>query len=127
MERILLKFSAQITRTFPDGFNAVLEDKEYIIKYRDTKIVCPFKINDNLDILIENAEKAGNDIIDERGIMIYVVISSFISNGFLFKDIRESSGFFWRNVRGLLTFRMFEKSDIYQKDDILRISITKTA
>lgn len=124
MEHILIRFNCTITRIFPDGFNAVLEDG-YVIKYRDNKILCPFKADDNIDISIENAEKSGNDLIDNN-ILIYVVVSSFISNGFLFKDAREKTGFFWRETRGLLTFRMFEKDNIYKKDDLLRIQISKS-
>lgn len=123
MEIIKFNFECRIERITDEGFSAVLQDG-YLIKFKDSKFRYPFHINDNLNISIENVEKAGREEVKYSQATIYVKLYSFIANGFLFRDVGMEKGFFW-NMRGLLTHRKYQTDDIHSENDILKIIIKK--
>lgn len=116
-----LEFSAKILRTLPDGFNAILEDG-YLIKFRDSQARHDFQANDKITFIIENADKDEGEKIFNNHSVIYGIITSFISNGFLFKSISEKSKFFW-NTRGMLTHKRFERDDYFEHNSLIKIEI----
>lgn len=123
MEHIQFSFSCKVIRKTIDGFTAILPD-EYLIKYRDTKYHYFFDIGDTLSITIENVTEIRNDEVKEDYAIIYVILHSFMSNGFLFRDIGDKRGFFWAS-RGMITHKVFEKNDYWEEDNLLKIIIKK--
>ena len=122
MEHIRFEFFCRVVRKTIDGFIALLDDG-YAVKFRDAKYHYFFEENDLLSISVENTEKNSNDEVKEDYAIIYAVLHSFLSNGFLFRDIGVKKGF-W-NSRGILTHKKWEKEDLFEEGDILKIIIKK--
>lgn len=123
MEHIRFNFQCRVIRKTVDGFIALLKD-EYVIKFRDTKYHYFFEEGDLLEITAENTENNSDDEVKEDYAIIYVILHSFLSNGFLFRDIGVKKGFYWTN-RGMLTHKRFEGDDIFSDSDIIKIVIKK--
>ena len=71
-------------------------------------------------------EIEGNEIIAGGSSVIYCILRNFVSNGLQFADYAEKGKetFFW-DYRGMITHRTFEKKDVFERNDILRISIKR--
>lgn len=121
MEYIKLEFSARILRILPDGFNAILEDG-YLMKFRDSQAQHNFEANDRIIFTIGNINKDEGEEIFNKHSVIYGIITSFISNGFLFKSVNEKSKFFW-STRGMITHKRFEKDDLFEHNSLVKIEI----
>lgn len=122
MEKLVFQFNCRVIRIASDGIN--LENEGYLIKFRDNRKQHLFSIGDNLSFTIENVEKARDEVITPEKSIIYCIISSFISNGFLFMDVNQEHGFFW-NVRGMLSHKRFETDTLFGHNSLIRISISK--
>ena len=125
METHKIQFKCRILRNIENGFTA-LEDNSYIINFQDKKLRHQFNPKEEVVITIENVEIEGNEIISGGSSVIYCVLRNFMSNGLQFADYTEKGKetFFW-DYRGMITHRTFEKKDVFERDDILRISIQK--
>ena len=123
MEHIRFSFKCYVLRKSSDGFTGLIEG-DYIIKFRDSKHKHLFDEGDNLLITLENTAEQSREEVKKRYSIIYVVVHSFLSNGFLFRDYVEKKSFFWSN-RGMITHKKFEDSDIFNEGDILKMIIRK--
>ena len=123
MEQIKFNFNCRILRIVDDGFIAL--DKEYLIKFQDNKHKHFFNADDEVFIGLENVDEPRDDELKEGYSVIYCQLKNYLSNGIQFLDIKEQKkGFFW-NYRGVLTHRIFENNDLWEKNSILRIMIRK--
>lgn len=123
MEIIKLIFQARIIRSSSDSFSAILSDN-YLIKFKDSKLRHYFNVNDLVNISIENSETIGREEVRLNHMIIYCILNSFLSNGFMFRDTEKQRSFFWTN-RGLITHKKFETDDYFEENDILKIVIRK--
>ena len=125
MEQIFkLSFKCRIIRVFPNGFTAILK-KGYLIKFQDKNYRIPFHEGDNIFVTLANDTEPRQEYLRPSYLVIYCIIKNFLPNGIQFIDINnQKKGFFW-DYRGLLTNEIFEESDIWEKDTLLRIMIKK--
>ena len=125
MEYHKIQFKCRILRNIENGFTA-LEDNSYIIHFQDKKLRHQFNPKEEVVITIENVEIEGNEIIAGGSSVIYCILRNFVSNGLQFADYAEKGKetFFW-DYRGMITHRTFEKKDVFERNDILRISIKR--
>lgn len=123
MEHIRFSFHCRVVKKTIDGFIAILEDG-YIVKFIDTKYHYFFEYGDLLDITVENIDINSNDEVKENYAIIYVILHSFLSNGFLFRDIEVKKGWFWSS-RGMITHKKWEKDDVFEEGMFLKIIIKK--
>lgn len=118
MENFKFDFSAKIVLVNKEGFAATLKDN-YLIKFKDKKRHF-FDVTNIINISIENSE-IGNDEINQEYSIIYVRLSSYITNGIVFEDIMRKSFF----SRGMLTHKWMESNEGWQIGSILKITILK--
>ena len=125
MEQIFkFSFKCRIIRVFNNGFTAVL-DNGYIIKFQDKKYRPMFHAGDDILVTLENVSEPGQEYARSKYLVIYCILKNYLPNGIQFVNFNEQKqGFFW-NYRGLITHKLFEESDIWEKDTLLRIMIKK--
>lgn len=120
MAKFSLEFECRVINVLNDGFNAV--EGGYLIKFRDKKKHF-FSLNDNLRIKIETAENEGIDEIRAEYSIIHAVLNNYTSNGFTFREANKKS--LWLNIRGMLSYKLFENNSPFENDALLRIIIQK--
>lgn len=124
MEHFKFSFRCRILRVFDSGFIAILENG-YLIKFQDKKYNFFFSADNNIIVTIENTNELGQEHIKSKYSVIYVLLKNYIPNGIQFVNYNEQKqGFFW-NYRGFITHEIFEDSDIWERDTLLRIMIKK--
>ena len=125
MEFHKIQFNCKVYGNIENGFKA-LEGNIYLIRFQDNKYRHFFNKDDKVVITIENVEQESKESIREGHSVVYCILKSFESNGFKFIDCSEKDDetFFW-NYRGMLTYRTFEKKDVFERDSILRIDIKR--
>ena len=121
MEVTTLNFSCNVIQADVDGFTA--EEGDYIIKFRDSKLKHSFQKKDRLNIHIENVSNLGNEETKPGYSVVYGILCNYLPNGFLFKDDKPN-GLFW-STRGMLTHRKFEDNEYFEKEEKIRIIISK--
>ena len=121
MEKIRFEFRCRIIRIVDDGFTAL--ENEYLIKFQDKKYKHLFNSGDEIVIVLENVDTPREEENKEGYSVIYCHLKNYLSNGIQFIDAKnKQSGFFW-NYRGMITNKIFETNDLWDKDSILRIMI----
>ena len=121
--RFKFSFKCKILRVFNNGFTAL--ERGYLIKFLDEKNRPLFFRNDEIHVAVEDAEEIGQEIHKPNYMVIYCVLKNYLSNGFQFIDTYgQQKGFFW-NYRGVLTHKLFESEDIWERDTLLRIMMRK--
>ena len=126
MEQIFkFSFRCRIIRVFNNGFTAVIDNSSYLIKFQDKKYRPFFFTGDEVIVTIENVDEPRQEAVRRNYLVIYGVIKNYLPNGIQFVNFNEQKqGFFW-NYRGFITHEIFEDSDIWEKDTLLRIMIKR--
>ena len=123
MEKIKIEFKCKIHKLIENGFVGIVN--EYLIQFQDKKYNHLFKPNDTIAFVIENADKPKQEEVQEGYSVLYCVVRNYLSNGFLFIDPESpQKGIFW-DYRGLLTHKMFEEHDYWEKNTLLRVMLRK--
>jgi len=123
-DKVVLQFKCKIHRLIDNGFTS-LDEKEYLIRFEDKNLHHPFNKDDNILITIENVENVQKEIVADGYLVIFCILKSFLSNGFLFIGANsKNEGFFW-TYRGMITHRLFAVNDYFEKNSLLRIMIKK--
>ena len=125
MKIFKFSFKCRIIRIFDNGFTAILDENEYIIKFQDKKYRPLFYVGDEILVTIENGSEPGQEYTRQKYMVIYCTLKNYLPNGIQFVNFNEQKhGFFW-TYRGFITHKMFEDSDIWEKDTLLRIMIKR--
>jgi len=124
MEKLSFQFACKIIRKTEKGFSAL--EKEYLIKFEDSKYIHFFKVGDTVEVTIENTNEAKEDIIRDGYSAFYVQIKNYTANGISFMDVNaQPQTFFW-SFRGFITNEIFEEVEPYELESILKITMRKT-
>jgi len=123
MEKIRFEFKCRIIRTVENGFTAL--ENEYLIQFQDRKHKHLFNSGDEIIVVLENVDAPREEELKGGYSVIYCHLKNYLSNGIQFLDIKnKQTGFFW-NYRGMITNKIFEANDLWEKDSLLRIMIHK--
>lgn len=125
MEQIFkFSFKCRIIRVFDTGFTAIFEDG-YLVKFQDKKYKYIFFNDDNIIVTIENTDELRQEYIKSGYSVIYVILKNYLPNGIQFINFnKQKQGFFW-DYRGFITHKIFEDSDLWEKDTLLRIMMKR--
>ena len=123
MEKLNFQFPCKIIRKTEKGFSAL--EKEYLIKFEDSKYIHYFNVGDLVEITIENTNEKKEDVIREGYSVFYIQIKNYTANGINFMDVgSQPTTFFW-SFRGFITNEIFEEVEPYELESILKVTMRK--
>lgn len=123
MEKLTFQSQCKIIRKTEHGFTAL--EKEYLIKFEDSKYTHYFKVGDLIQIEMENVSEAREDIIRDGYSVFYIQIKNYTSNGISFNDVGSVPATFFWSFRGFITNEIFEEVEPYELESILKITFRK--
>lgn len=123
MQKFKIEFKCRINRMTQDGFSA-LENDTYLIRFQDSKHAHIFNDGDTIIISLENTDEPKQETTRNGYSVIYCTLKNHLSNGFQFSDVNSNNGFFW-SYRGIITYKLFENTEIWETGTLIRIMIKR--